>query len=208
MYRSALKMILATSLWLAGIAVFAAPQAGACSCAEPPPLTEDVARRTAIFSGTVLEIVKPERGAIASSGDPVYVRFSVDTAWKGVDATQVIVTTASGGETCGYEGFELGRAYVVFASGSPERLETGLCTRTAPLEQAGETLAGLGEGVAPVKQADLTLRAPEVRKAHLDEAASGEWRTIGYTVAALAFAIALIGVWKRRAGGDGKGDRR
>jgi len=196
------KMLLTTALLLGGLATFAPPKAGACSCAEPPPLEEDVAGKAAVFSGTVLEIVEPERGAVRSSADPVYVRFEVDTVWKGGEETQRIVKTAKSGESCGYDAFELGRAYVVFAYGSQDRLETGLCTRTAPLEEAAETLKGLGTGAAPTKPVDLTIRSPGVSGAQepgrepsppdgwLYAAAAG--------VLALAFALVRHGVRTRK----------
>ncbi len=154
------KMILTAALLLGAFAAFAPPKAGACSCALPPPLAEDAASKTAVFSGTVLEIVEPDRGGVWSGADPVYVRFDVDTVWKGVDESQAIVTTRASSDSCGYDRFELGRAYVVFAHGSPDGLETGLCTRTAPLEEAGDTVTGLGPGAKPTKPVDLTIRAP------------------------------------------------
>ena len=196
------KMTLTTALLIAGLATFEAPKAGACSCAAPPPLAEDVAGKTAVFSGTVLEIVEPERGAVRSSADPVYVRFEVDTVWKGGEETQAVVTTAMSSDSCGYDAFELGRAYIVFAYGSPDRLETGLCTRTAPLEEAGETAAALGAGAAPTKPVDLTIRSPRVSDAQepaRESSPSDGWLyAVAAGVLALAFALVRHGVRTRK----------
>ena len=196
------KTILIAALQLGAFAAFAPPKVGACSCAEPPPLAEDVAGKTAVFSGTVLEIVEPEQ--VRSSADPVYVRFDVDTVWKGGEETERIVKTALGGESCGYDAFEIGRAYVVFASGSPDRLETGLCTRTAPLEAAGETVAALGAGAAPTKAVDLTIGVPGRPSPVEPSSASGAPAVWLYALAAallfsaLVSALVWIGVRERR----------
>jgi hypothetical protein len=192
-------MTLTAALLLGAFAAFAPTKAGACSCAEPPPLAEDMAGKTAVFSGRVLEIAEPEQ--VRSSADPVYVRFEVDTVWKGGEETQRIVKTAIGGDSCGYDAFERGRAYVVFASGSPDRLETGLCTRTAPLEAAGETVAALGIGAAPTKAVDLTIQVPGNSSAEGESDAPVRWLyalAAALFISALVSALVLIGV--RRGG--------
>ncbi|HZG83425.1 hypothetical protein [Paenibacillus sp.] len=132
---------------------FAPPQAAACSCAEPPPLAEDRERQTAIFAGEVVEIEAEVGGKMRSSADPMRVAFEVDASWKGVRTKQVIVRTAVSGASCGYEDFEVGREYIVFATGPLERLETGLCTRTAPLESSAALTAELGPALEIVEPA-------------------------------------------------------
>jgi hypothetical protein len=92
---------------------------------------------------------------VQSSADPVSVLLEVRDVWKGVDTTQVWVWTAKHGESCGYEGFEVGQEYVVFAYGEPERLETGLCERTKPLASAAADLAALGTAYTPTEQVEL-----------------------------------------------------
>ncbi|MGC4049812.1 MAG: hypothetical protein QM757_09900 [Paludibaculum sp.] len=78
--------------------------------------------------------------------DPVplrRVRFRVSSALQGVPEgnKEIIVGTGRGGGDCGYL-FEVGQEYVVDAYRSADGwLETGICTRTRLITDAGEDLA-------------------------------------------------------------------
>lgn len=135
-------------------------RAEACSCAAPPPVADDVERKTAVFVGTVMDIAEPRKGAVQSSADPRAVLFEVTRAWKGVETTQVVVRTARGEESCGYEGFAVGQEYIVFAYGDEELLKTGLCERTKPVGAAAEELEALGFADVPSVGVDLASEAP------------------------------------------------
>jgi hypothetical protein len=110
----------------------------------------------AVFTGTVTNIAGGGTGlarildpirrwlglGITSSADPVSVTVQVQTAWKGVTTTPVLVQTAASGASCGYH-FVTGRQYLIYAYGDGARLGTGLCTRTTVLSQAAADLAYL-----------------------------------------------------------------
>lgn len=131
----------------------AAPAAEACSCAPPSDPRAELEHADAVFSGRVLE-VEPEgeeRGFRRLA-----VRFALDRVWKGVpEGDEVTVRTAEQSATCGYA-FEPGEEYLVYAyeSDSGDELTTGLCTRNAPLAQAAEDLATLGDPARTTAKSD------------------------------------------------------
>ncbi|WP_274654634.1 hypothetical protein [Paenibacillus humicola] len=118
----------------------------ACSCAKSPSIEDQLNRKTAIFTGKVLNLTKPDKGKTWSSADPVKAQFEVKTVWKGELSSQTTVYTASSSASCGYEGFEVNEEYIVFAYGDPDRLETGLCEGTKNLASAQKELKALGAG--------------------------------------------------------------
>lgn len=149
---------------MSGVTV-APAEAGACSCAMPPPVEESVAQATAVFAGKVTAIEEPPPRTVMSSADPVRVTFEVDRVWKGVDTPKVVVSTALSSASCGYEWFEVDREYVVFAGGAGGELQTGMCMRTQPLASAGELLAELGEASAPTRAAaPLSAESPAMER--------------------------------------------
>ncbi|WP_213535460.1 hypothetical protein [Paenibacillus sp. J45TS6] len=121
----------------------------ACSCAEPPSIEDQMNRKTAIFTGKLLSLTKPDK--IWSSADPVKAQFEVKQVWKGELDSQTTVYTALSSESCGYEGFEVNEEFIVFAYGKPDRLQTGLCEGTKNLKSAQEELKILGAGYEPSK---------------------------------------------------------
>jgi hypothetical protein len=119
----------------------------ACSCAPPGSPGEALDGAAAVFAGQVvaLDFGGPVDG-VFSTGDPVEVTFRVSALWKGPSQRSMVVHTVRSTVSCGYE-FQLGREYLVYATGSDKHLATGLCTRTRPLEQAGVDLAELGDSL-------------------------------------------------------------
>ena len=122
-----------------------AGRAHACSCHPNPPPLEALNGSAAVFSGKVV-----------SSGTFSFehywsVEIEVDTVWKGpVTSTTFVYTTY--GPTCGYEWFERGKDFLVYAYEgyeSDETLYASLCSRTRPFEYAEEDLQELGDGWAP-----------------------------------------------------------
>ncbi|GBG08474.1 hypothetical protein PAT3040_03057 [Paenibacillus agaridevorans] len=145
-------MILLSYLILFGMWFVIEPvTVNACSCAELPSIEEQLERKTAIFTGKILSVTKPVQGKIWSSADPVKVLFEVKTVWKGELGSQTTVHTALSSKSCGYEGFEVNKEYVVFAYGDPDRLETGRCEGNKTLASAQEELKALGAGYEPSK---------------------------------------------------------
>ncbi|MEH7379617.1 hypothetical protein V7138_03915 [Bacillus sp. JJ1533] len=130
-------------------------QASACSCAQPESVKDELNRKTAVFSGKVIDLVDENKFSYTqSSADPIQVLFEVNESWKGPNTSQIIVSTARSGASCGFE-FEVNREYLVYAYGDIDQLETGFCERTALLSVAGEDLAILGQGKEPTKTVDL-----------------------------------------------------
>ena len=118
----------------------------ACSCIALGPPEEELARSTAVFTGTVLEVyTRNKPGFSISSADPVDVTFQVETVWKGPAAKTLVASTARYGASCGYE-FEAGNRYLVYANGAESGLTVSLCSRTRPISQATQDLDQLGQG--------------------------------------------------------------
>lgn len=148
MNRKIIRVLLICCFAFSGL-LFRPDVSLACSCAGPPPLTEDLNRKTAVFAGKVIRMETPTKLFIRSSADPVEVTFEVSTVWKGELKSKTIVYTALDSASCGYEGFEVNKEYLVFAYGTPDRLGTGICERTKPLSAATQELQQLGLGQSP-----------------------------------------------------------
>lgn len=142
-------------------------QASACDCARPESVNDELNRKTAVFSGKVIDLVDENKFSYSqSSADPINVLFEVKESWKGIHTSQVIVSTARSGASCGYE-FELNKEYLVYAYGDKEQLETGFCERTELLSAAGEDLDILGKGKVPTEKVDLQGELREPGKSNL-----------------------------------------
>jgi hypothetical protein len=128
------------------LAIPASP-AQACSCLMPGPPQEEMEQAAAVFAGSVVNLQEPSSWTV-SSADPVYVTFQVTRIWKGPLENSLVVETARDSASCGYE-FEPARDYLVYAYAGENGLQVSLCSRTIPLDAAGEDLAALGEGVTP-----------------------------------------------------------
>lgn len=143
-------MLAACFLALGGLHLVLPSKAQACSCAMPAAVKEELERKTAVFSGKVLRVEQPTAKPVMSSMDPVKITFQVNTVWKGQVKAEETVYTAMSSASCGYDKFAVQKEYIVFAGGTPEHLETNICTRTKSLASAGEELAILGTGSAPI----------------------------------------------------------
>lgn len=139
---SLLATLLSASFWLS-------PQpAHACSCLVMD-LEESIDQAAAIFEGRVVSIEKAE----GSEEGPIMLRvtFDVVRSFKGKVPEELTLRTADNSAACGYA-FEKGTSYLVYAHDTGAGLGAGLCSRTQPIEQAGEDLAKLGAGVTPVDE--------------------------------------------------------
>ncbi|WP_206669835.1 hypothetical protein [Paenibacillus luteus] len=110
---------------------------------------DELERKTAIFSGTVLKVTLPGPKNLMSSDDLTKIRFQVATVWKGELEQKTDVYTAMSSVSCGYENFHEGKSYIVSAYEQDGKLETGICELTKPLSMAQEELKVLGEGYPP-----------------------------------------------------------
>jgi subtilase family serine protease len=99
------------------------------TCIETPlPKTkaELLEPYAAVFIGNIIEIEEAHVHDV--------IHFDIGQSWKGVDVKEVIVRKAF----AGYKGiqFEVGGAYLVFASGVRDDLRINACSRTKKLAEA------------------------------------------------------------------------
>ncbi|MFE8698795.1 hypothetical protein ACFYKT_21150 [Cytobacillus sp. FJAT-53684] len=90
---------------------------------------------------------------------PKSVLFEVTNTWKGIQQSQVIITTGQGGGDCGID-FKVGQDYLVYAHESTmygeNTLVTVICDRTNKLSSLQQDLEVLGEGEPPSEIVDLS----------------------------------------------------
>lgn len=158
----------------------------ACSCEVPPSVEEEVQRKTAVFSGKVINITeqsKQSKGGIQSTADPMAVLFEVTSTWKGVNETQVLIYTATSSASCGFN-FRLGGKYLIYAYGENEKGEliTGICDRTALISEATEDLAVLGEGLQPTEEVNLEEGKNQEEYTERDERPEQEEQNVIFVV--------------------------
>lgn len=160
-------------------------RAYACSCVMPPPAGQARDEAAALFSGTVSAV-----GQAATPEGQVAVTFDVSEIWAGPVAPSLTLYTSPSSASCGYE-FAPGKSYLVYAFPQDGRLATGLCTRTALLDDAADDLAILGEGQA----------APQNTPEASPSQGALPWAPIaaGAAVVAAAAGAAVVAVRRRRA---------
>ena len=131
------KLLCLTIFFLAFI-----PAALACSCIYPyPPPEESFEEADAVFSGKVTNIeltgMMPDQHYEAT--------FEVESIWKGISESEVVVDTAKDSAMCGFV-FEEGETYVVYAYAKEDGLFTHICSRTKNILTAAEDLEVFGKG--------------------------------------------------------------
>ena len=91
-----------------------ADEGNACSCAGTQAPCEAYWKASSVFLGTVTYTTT----YTAKQGEYDFLsrvfRFTIEKAFRGVEAKEVEVLTGSGDADCGY-GFQLGGQYVVYA---------------------------------------------------------------------------------------------
>jgi HEAT repeat protein len=139
---SHLRLVLATVLLGAAASASHPPTLSACSC-RPTDLLSGLVNSDVIFTGTPVWSADPHAGQPnLSSADPLHYHFAVDRVYKGEPAESLLVLSARMSMSCGYM-FKTGRRYLVYAWTRNDTLVTGLCTRNAPIDRAGDDLAFL-----------------------------------------------------------------
>ena len=155
--------IRATILGFVLVAIFAGQNLFACSCGRFSR-EEAFEEYPLIFTGTV-ERVEDQftilrkgwfvlnkvfgRDPGAENYESYYgfrVTFRAHRVWKGLNRERIVSLTGRGDGDCGIE-FTEGAEYLVYASGKP--LRSGLCSRTSPIEMAGDDLAYLAGVTKP-----------------------------------------------------------
>lgn len=138
--RLALLSILAL---LVGAAPAEAP-AARCTCMSPKRPTCEVWWQTAaIFVGRVIDIDRvTEDLEDGGEKESKIVTLRIQERLRGLERErEVEVRTGAGGGDCGFD-FQRNEVYLVYANESARtgRLETGICSRTAPAEEAAADL--------------------------------------------------------------------
>jgi hypothetical protein len=132
----------------------------ACSCMIPGPPEEALEQASVVFAGRLVDTQRPQAGGEVNTADLSAYRFEVSRVWKGDVTSTVTIGSAMSSASCGYE-FVIGEEYIVYGFEQDGIVQTGLCTRTAPLANADEDLAALGEGQLPAPGDDPTLVDPQ-----------------------------------------------
>jgi len=131
-------------------------QTSACSCANLPSVEDEFERSKAVFSGKVVDI-KEKRSLKGYRTNSVL--FEVTNTWKGVEQTQIIITTGQGDGDCGYP-FKKGQEYLVYADDSnmygATSLASVICDRTDILSTSQEDIEILGAGQPPIEEVNLS----------------------------------------------------
>jgi hypothetical protein len=191
--RSSFFGALCLALWI----LLTPAQGHACKCM---PQTVEQAREQAeaIFEGQVTEIADvPMKGDANMTEKRVSLRLV--RVWKQLDSTETVdVTTSSSSASCGFA-FEKGQSYLVYAGRGEQGYTVSACSRTRPMGDASEDLAGLGGGVTPVEVKPSDKQAAPPAKAA--PKARGCAAAHGGTQAGLwwlAAPFALGFCWRRR----------
>ncbi|MGH2754483.1 MAG: hypothetical protein ACRDLB_08610 [Actinomycetota bacterium] len=123
------RLIVLCILAVSGVAITATP-CWACSCVEQTK-EEQADNADAVWYGKVREISGGDTDDGTFGDDNLRVRFRVRTVYKGKNIKRsTIVRTNESGAACGYETFEEGKRYTVFADRSNGKLYTSLCSGT------------------------------------------------------------------------------
>lgn len=101
--------------------------AWACSCGEPPPVSDAFADAGQVFFGEVQSVSPRPLGCLASGSDQARtVVFAVEDAWKGATIGETTsFETALSEASCGVD-FAVGETWLVYTSQG----EATLCSRT------------------------------------------------------------------------------
>jgi hypothetical protein len=148
-----LVMLLATIIMRPGPAF-------ACSCMVPGPPEEALEQAAVVFAGRLVDTQRSQAGGVVNTADLNAYRFEVSRVWKGDVTSTFTIGSAMSSASCGYE-FVIGEEYIVYGFEQEGIVQTGLCTRTAPLAGADEDLTALGEGQLPAPGDDPTLVDPQ-----------------------------------------------
>lgn len=131
-----------------------AASSAACTCMSPKrPVCEVWWQTSAIFVGRVTRVRTVQDDAAEGHRVRKVATVRVAENLEGLPRREreVEVRTGSGGGDCGFN-FEADRSYLIYAARSAisGQLETGICSRTAPVEEAEADLAYLrGRQEAP-----------------------------------------------------------
>ena len=208
------RVVLVVVAVVATLLVVPGGSALACSCVGLTP-AQAVADADVVLRGTVTDVALPSRLRLSSSADPATYTVTVAQVFKGTAAATTFVQSAVSGASCGLEGIEPGREYVLFATARGDGLWASLCGGTGPAE--AELVTGVeqatGEGkpprAAPDPQDPNPSEGPVGRLPGERNPAAGDtaWLVplVGGSVLALLLAAALVLVLVRGHARDSRG---
>lgn len=94
--------------------------ASACSCAAPPDPQTAKDQAAAVFTGKVIQVTDRSGWrewipfTTRSPLNGIEVVLDVQSTWKGVEHTPVLITTSGFGGSCGFP-FQIGAEFLVYA---------------------------------------------------------------------------------------------
>lgn len=185
-------MLLVIPLLFAALLVLPTSPAWACSCVDLTT-AQAMAHADVVLAGTLEEVAEPRGLSEPSSGAPAQsYRFAVSEVYEGSASATNWVGSAKDGASCGLEGLEPGREYVVFAQERGDTLWASLCggTGAATSGLVSEVEAVAGPGRDPVSAGSVGASAPT---------GEGAWQVplVGGLLLALVLAGALVVVVRR-----------
>jgi hypothetical protein len=123
------RVLVICLLAISGVAMTASP-CWACSCMDQTK-EEKAEGASHVFYGKVVHIGGGDLDDGTYGDDYLRVRVWVKTVYKGKNIDRVTtVRTNESGAACGYETFEKGKRYTVFADKDDGKLFTNLCSGT------------------------------------------------------------------------------
>jgi hypothetical protein len=196
--------VLCASLFAAlSLVVVGAGPSFACSCVSGDA-AEFAGRATVVVSGTVTDVVPPPKAAMMSSMDPATYVVDVDQVFKGEAPSTLEVLSPNSGASCGLEGIEPGRRYVVFASHQSmeghdaDHLWANLCGGTGPAtpKLLAAVEAVTGPPSAYQSTAAVTFDEPTDDQPAEDDVLA-DWALPIGLAAGGALVLLTIGLWIR-----------
>ena len=122
------------------LALLAARQAEACECPGTGPPCQAAWNADAVFVGTVRSLDRLPHDEAGRPYETILVRFDVEQGFVNAAPGMLELRTAAHGTACGYH-FTAGKRYLVYARKTPHgSWSAGSCSRTRPIEQAGDDL--------------------------------------------------------------------
>lgn len=154
--KKTLWIVVAGCVFSLIVSLFLPSAANACSCVPTGTPRQELAESDAVFSGKVI--------GVSEESLQKRVILHVDSVWKGVEKSQVLVETHSQEPACGYP-FAEGKRYLVYARVNDQgEFTTTICSRTKLYSSAGEDLQALGKGNPPVQQGKPEVPTHEAGK--------------------------------------------
>lgn len=195
------RVLLVVVAVVAALLVVPGGAALACSCVGLTP-GQAVADADVVLRGTVTDVAVPPRLPLSSSADPATYTVTVAEVFKGTAAATTYVQSAVSGASCGLEGIDPGREYILFAKARGEALWASLCggTGRADAELVAGVVRATGDGVpprvAPQTQDPTPPEGPVRRLPGERNPAAGDtaWLVplVGGSVLALLLGAALV----------------